>query len=182
GYLLKLARMTIAERLGVHCGEPVSGHSDGEGVLMEKAPTFVTLTEQGRLRGCIGSLEAREPIVESIRRNALNAAFRDPRFPPVRPDELDRITIEVSVLSEPRHLDYEGPGDLLSKLTPGVDGVIISKGYHSATFLPQVWEQLPDKEEFLTHLCMKAGLPGDEWRKGDLDVMTYRVQSLEEED
>ena len=142
--------------------------------------TFVTLTIKGELRGCIGSLEGREPIVDGVRHNAVNAAFHDPRFRPLGRQELDKVTIEVSILSEPQPLAYTDGEDLLGRLRPGTDGVIIRKGYASATFLPQVWEQLPDKEEFLTHLCLKAGLAPDAWRRGDLEVLTYQVQYFEE--
>ena len=141
---------------------------------------FVTLHKKGRLRGCIGYLEAREPVVEAVKDNALNAAFRDPRFSPVMPSELPDLDIEVSVLTEPRPLQYAGVRDLLEKLRPGVDGVIIRKGFSSATFLPQVWEQLPDGREFLGQLCLKAGLPADAWMRGDLEVLTYQVQCFEE--
>ena len=117
-----------------------------------------------------------------MRVNAINAAFRDPRFPPLSRDELNRIKIEVSILTNPRPLEYKDAQDLLAKLRPGIDGVIIKKGFHEATFLPQVWEQLPRKEDFLTHLCLKAGLDGDAWRRGDLEVSTYQVQAFEEEE
>ncbi|HOJ15372.1 MAG TPA: AmmeMemoRadiSam system protein A, partial [Deltaproteobacteria bacterium] len=135
---------------------------------------------KGRLRGCIGTLEARESILEGIRRNAINAAFKDPRFPPLGKDELARVRIEVSVLTEPKPLPYKDPDDLVRKLRPGVDGVIIRKGWATATFLPQVWEQLEDPREFLSHLCLKAGLDAQAWERGGLEVETYQVQCLEE--
>jgi AmmeMemoRadiSam system protein A len=143
--------------------------------------TFVTLKMDDQLRGCIGSLSATAPIVSGVRDNALNAAFHDPRFSPLSKRELDRVQIEVSVLSEPVPLAYTDADDLLSRLRPGIDGVIIKKGLASATFLPQVWEQLPQPEPFLSHLCMKAGLPADGWREGDLTVLVYQVQYFEEE-
>jgi AmmeMemoRadiSam system protein A len=180
--LLGVARHAIAQGLGVQAQVGIDWEAlKRDKALAAKAGTFVTLTEGGELRGCIGSLEARDSILEGVRRNALNAAFRDPRFPPLGRKEFDRIRIEVSVLTEPKPLHYTDPEDLLRKLRPGVDGVILSRGFASATFLPQVWDQLPDREEFLSHLCMKAGLPGDAWRRERLDVMTYQVQSLEEE-
>jgi AmmeMemoRadiSam system protein A len=120
-------------------------------------------------------------LIEGVRQNSINAAFKDPRFPPLSRDEFDRIKIEVSVLTEPVPLEHAGGSDLLEKLQPGLDGVIIRKGGRQATFLPQVWEQLPDKEKFLSHLCLKAGLPGDAWMGGDLEVSTYRVQAFEED-
>jgi AmmeMemoRadiSam system protein A len=142
--------------------------------------TFVTLTIDGRLRGCIGSLSATAPIVTSVRDNTLNAALRDPRFAPLSLPELAQVHIEVSVLSEPAALAYTDADDLLSKLRPGIDGVIVKKGAAGATFLPQVWQQLPRPEAFLDHLCMKAGLAPDQWRRGDLALQVYRVQYFEE--
>ena len=132
------------------------------------------------MRGCIGNLTANEPLSEGVRRNAINAAFHDPRFPPLTDKELDEVDIEVSILTEPQPLDYVDGEDLLTRLRVDVDGVIIRKGHASATFLPQVWEQLPDPEEFLGHLCMKAGLSSDAWRQNKLDVLTYQVQYFEE--
>ncbi len=149
-------------------------------VLNQLCGTFVTLKKNGRLRGCIGSLEGRQPLVEGVRSNALNAAFHDPRFSPLDSRELDRISVEVSVLTEPHSLDYRDVDDLLAKIRPGVDGVTIRKNFSGATFLPQVWEQLPETEEFLSHLCMKAGLPADTWRDGELAVEIYQVQYFEE--
>ena len=119
-------------------------------------------------------------MLEGIRVNAINAAFRDPRFRPLSREEWKNVKIEISILTDPKQLSYFDAGDLLKKLRPDVDGVIIKKGYHQSTFLPQVWEQLPKKEDFLTHLCLKAGLGGDAWNKGDLDVSTYQVQAFEE--
>jgi AmmeMemoRadiSam system protein A len=148
--------------------------------LLEPGGTFVTLTKNGALRGCIGHIVSDEPLIEGVRKNAVNSAFEDPRFPPLRREELDMIRIEVSVLTAPAPLEYLDRRDLLEKLQPGIDGVIIRKGAHQATFLPQVWEQLPDKERFLTHLCLKAGLSADAWRGGDLAVSIYRVQAFEE--
>jgi len=178
-YLLKVARKTIEAALfGEESKESAEEGSSKK--LLERRGTFVTLTMEGRLRGCIGHIIPHETILEGIRINALNAAFRDPRFRPLTREEWKRVKIEISVLTDPRELPYKDAQDLLEKLRPGVDGVIIKKGYHQATFLPQVWEQLPDKKEFLTHLCMKAGLDGDAWKKGDLEVSTYQVQAFEE--
>jgi AmmeMemoRadiSam system protein A len=140
----------------------------------------VTLTINKQLRGCIGNLDAEDSIVDGIERNAVNAAFCDPRFPPLKANELDRVEIEVSILTKPQPLEYRDSNDLLSKLRVNVDGVILQKGSASATFLPQVWEQLPQPESFLSHLCTKAGLPADTWKKGNLDILTYQVQYFEE--
>jgi len=148
--------------------------------LHQSCGTFVTLKKGGRLRGCIGSLVGREPLVEGVRSNVMNAAFHDPRFSPLDGRELDRVSVEVSVLTEPQPLDYRDSDDLIDKLRPGVDGVTIRKNFCGATFLPQVWDQLPEAEEFLSHLCLKAGLPADTWRSGALAVETYQVQYFEE--
>ncbi len=178
--LVKLARQSLLERFGRHAElEDLESRLD-DPVFERRCGTFVTLTIDGNLRGCIGTLEGYEPLKDGVRRNAVNAAFHDPRFAPLSVHELDKVRIEVSVLSEPRPLEYKDADDLLRKLRPGIDGVIISKGRASATFLPQVWQQLPRPEEFLSHLCMKAGLPADQWRKGDLEVKVYRVQYFEE--
>ena len=143
--------------------------------------TFVTLKIKGQLRGCIGNLTPRETVWEGVKSNAINAAFHDPRFPPLTAKEFDQTEIEVSILSEPRPLEFRDGADLIQKLRAHVDGVIIRKGYASATFLPQVWEQLPRPEEFLSHLCMKAGLPSDAWKDPQLEVLTYQVQYFEEQ-
>jgi len=179
--LVALARKSIQEKLGI-LGPPDQKVDQAlqDEAFKARAGTFVTLTIGKELRGCIGSLEARDSITEGVRHNAVNAAFRDPRFPALKRNELDRIHIEVSVLTDPKPLPYSSAEDLLSKLRPGVDGVIIRQGFSAATFLPQVWEQLPDKEDFLEHLCMKAGLPRDAWRKGRPEVETYQVQYFDE--
>jgi AmmeMemoRadiSam system protein A len=136
---------------------------------------------KGDLRGCIGSLMAHRSLMEDVRHNALAAAFEDPRFSPVQVRELSNLVVEVSVLSAPEPLDFDGPDDLIRKLRPNVDGVLIERGWNRATFLPQVWEQIPDPEEFLGHLCRKAGLPANAWRWPDLQVSTYQVEMFEEE-
>ncbi len=149
--------------------------------LLEDGAVFVTLTKSGQLRGCIGSLAAIEPLAEGVRRNAVNAAFHDYRFAPLTAAELPELHIEVSVLSEPQPLTATDADDLVRRLRPGVDGVILQgPNGEQATFLPQVWQQLKRPELFLDHLCRKAGLPGDAWRSGRLRVFTYQVQSFEE--
>jgi len=182
--LVALARRTLAGHYGENFPRDETRQLDARLVdpaLQTKSGTFVTLKIDNQLRGCIGSLAATSPVVDGVRDNALNAALHDPRFPPLKKKELDAVQIEVSVLTEPVELEYTDADDLLAKLKPGVDGVIIKRGYASATFLPQVWEQLPRPESFLSHLCMKAGLPSDQWREGDLTVMVYGVQYFEEE-
>jgi AmmeMemoRadiSam system protein A len=179
-YLLSVARQTIEEALFRNTREP--GEESGfSSKFSDRRGTFVTLTTQGQLRGCIGHIIPQEPLIEGVKINAINAAFRDPRFKPLTREEFGKIQIEVSILTEPKPLAYEDEKDLLVKLRAGIDGLIIKKGGRQATFLPQVWEQLPDKKAFLTHLCMKAGLDADEWKRGELEISTYQVQAFEEE-
>jgi len=180
--LLWLARETIARQLGMAVHEPGADIAarllDQE--LQGKRGTFVTLKEHGELRGCIGSLAAMDSIVEGVKRNALHAAFEDSRFRPVEIKELGAIEVEISILTEPTPLAYTNAEELLRMLRVGVDGVILRKGVQGATFLPQVWEQLPDPRDFLSHLCRKAGLPADAWQSRILEVSTYQVQYFEE--
>jgi AmmeMemoRadiSam system protein A len=177
--LIRLARKTIAVRLGLP-GKLQDRDITTDPALQEKRGTFVTLKIRGQLRGCMGCLTPSETILEGIQRNALNAAFKDPRFPALTAPELEEAEIEISILTSPQELQHDGSNDLLAKLRPNIDGVIISKGLARATFLPQVWEQLPRTEDFLAHLCRKAGLSFDEWQKGEMDVATYQVQYFHE--
>jgi AmmeMemoRadiSam system protein A len=150
--------------------------------LTRDGASFVTLTERerGTLRGCIGSLEARRPLVIDVRENAAAAALHDPRFPAVQPHELDGLKVEISVLSEAQALDYEDAESLIAQLRPGVDGVVIEKDWHRATFLPQVWEKIPDPHQFMAYLCRKANLSSDAYRQPGLDVYIYQVEKFEE--
>ncbi|RPH52759.1 MAG: AmmeMemoRadiSam system protein B [Desulfobacteraceae bacterium] len=181
--LLKLARKTISDELGIKSRQEqiISASEIAEKDLQRKSGTFVTLKIRNQLRGCIGNLAANETIPEGIKRNAINAAFNDFRFSPLTAKEFDKVEIEISILSEPQPLAYKNGEDLINKLRPGIDGVIIRKGHASATFLPQVWEQLKRPEDFLSHLCTKAGLPSDSWKNSKLEVLTYNVQYFEEE-
>ncbi|MGB9774955.1 MAG: AmmeMemoRadiSam system protein A [Anaerolineae bacterium] len=179
-YLLTLARQSIARALEGQDLPEVDLSTLSE-ALRRPGASFVTLTLDGELRGCIGSIEPRRPLARDVQENAIAAAFHDPRFPPLSRRELDRTHIEISVLTVPQPLEYEGPADLLAKLRPEVDGVIIERGWHRATFLPQVWEKLPDPREFMAHLCLKAGLPADDYRRPGLRVYTYQVEKFEEE-
>jgi uncharacterized protein len=146
--------------------------------LQELGASFVTLTIQSVLRGCIGALEAYQPLVLDVVEHAAAAASEDYRFIPVNPSEIQMISIEISVLSKPQRLAYISTDDLVDKLTPGVDGVIIKDGRARATFLPQVWEQLPDKGEFLSHLCSKMGASSNLWKTKNLEVFTYQVEEF----
>jgi len=148
--------------------------------LREQGASFVTLTIHGQLRGCIGALEARQPLATDVREHAIAAALEDPRFPPVREDELSRIQIEVSRLTRPMSLEYKNAADLLSKLRPHVDGVILRDGGRRATFLPQVWEKIPDPAEFMDNLCYKMGVSDNTWRVKHLEVLIYQVEEFHE--
>jgi AmmeMemoRadiSam system protein A len=148
--------------------------------LREPGATFVTLTVGGALRGCVGALEAYQPLAEDVREHAVTAALEDYRFPPVLPQEVGRIEIEISRLTSPIPLEYEKPEDLPELLHPGVDGVVLREGLRRATFLPQVWEKLPDSREFLGHLCMKMGVDANYWRFHKLQVFTYKVEEFRE--
>lgn len=148
--------------------------------LLGVEATFVTLTLKGELRGCIGALEPTKSLVEDVQEHAIAAAINDYRFPPLTVAELDEVKIEISRLTKPEPLCYESADDLLSKLRPGIDGVIMLYGSRRATFLPQVWEKLPDPGEFLDHLCFKMGVPIDLWRKQRVDILIYQVDEFHE--
>ena len=174
--LLGLARGAIARRLSL----PAPAVDAGGAWLAEPAPTFVTLTCAGRLRGCVGSLTAVRPLREDVTANARNAAFHDPRFAPVRADEVDALRIEVSLLGPHQPLPASSREDALARLRPGVDGLVLAWRDRRATFLPQVWGQLPDPDAFLRHLALKAGLPADFW-DADVRLAVYSVTSWEED-
>lgn len=148
--------------------------------LRQPGASFVTLTERGELRGCIGALEPYQPLAEDVREHAAAAALEDWRFPNVAPGELPAIHIEVSRLTTPARLEYEKPEDLLKLLRPGVDGVVLRDGGRRATFLPQVWEKIPDTAAFLGQLCQKMGAPQDLWKRKKLDVLLYQVEEFHE--
>jgi len=173
--LLKLARAEIASKLGRPGA--VSAQSDW---LAEPGATFVTLTRQGELRGCIGTLEAHRPLGVDVRENAVAAAFRDPRFMPLSRAEFDEIRVEVSLLSPTEPLAVDDEAAALAALRPHVDGVVFEYGHYRSTFLPQVWEQLPEPAEFLAHLKRKAGLPVDFWAE-QVKLSRYTVSKWKEE-
>jgi len=172
--LVAIARAAIAEHLDLGA-TPVAI----EAWLRQPSATFVTLHKQGQLRGCIGTLEAYRPLHEDIRHNAIAAAFSDPRFPPVQRHEWPLLEIEVSRLGKPEPLSASDETQAVKMLVPHRDGVILSWAGRRATFLPQVWQQLPDPQRFLTHLKLKAGLPADFWRD-DLALYTYEVEHFRE--
>jgi len=180
-YLLGLARRTLS---CVTTNPALSGFEVNARDLPPKLAgtkaCFVTLRENGELRGCIGHILPQEPLYQAVVDNARNAATRDSRFPPVQPGEAEKIKIEISVLTEPQPLNFNSPEDLLNKLKPNEDGVLLQIGSRGATFLPQVWEQLPDKAEFLNHLAQKAGCAPNDWRGRNVNVSTYHVEAFEE--
>lgn len=173
--LTQLAREAIGERLGFPIQLDVEKLCASFPWLKRLGATFVTLTLDGALRGCIGTLEASRPLLEDLRGNARSAAFKDPRFWPLAADEFERIEVEVSVLSELTPLPVTGLDDACAKLKPNVDGVVLEDGPYRATFLPQVWEELPDPREFLRNLRRKAGLKPDHWSR-NLRLWTYGVE------
>lgn len=174
-YLCAIAKNAIAEELGKEVGKVDRPEDE---ILDEKRGVFVTLEIGGGLRGCIGRIMPVYPLEEAVRRNAVNAAFDDSRFSPVSGNEFDDLDIEISVLTVPQKMEYKDADDLLKKLKLGEDGVVLKKGYHQSTYLPQVWDKIKDKEIFLSSLCMKAGMPPDEWKKGEIEVLTYRVEKF----
>ena len=162
-YMVEIARDAIREafekRPIIDRDRLLNAHPE----LAQKGAAFVTLEKRHSLRGCIGSLIAHRILLDDLIENARAAAFGDPRFPPLTKEEFEdpNLTIEISLLSEPKPLPYSDIADLRSKIKPGRDGVILKLGHNQATYLPQVWEQLPRFEDFFATLCQKAGLPGN---------------------
>lgn len=177
--LLRLARQAISLSVAGMPYAPLDWTTLSPALRQEGA-TFVTLTIAGELRGCIGALEAYQPLAEDVREHAAAAALHDYRFPPVNPDEVELLEIEISRLTPPQPLEYTTPQDLLQKLRPGIDGVILRYAHHRATFLPQVWEKISDPAEFLDHLCAKMGADPQFWRHRKLDVLVYQVEEFHE--
>ena len=177
-FLLQLARQTLEQYLqdGTF---PEVDESELSEHLKEERACFVTLEKDGALRGCIGNLYPEGKLYKAVMENAVNAALKDPRFPPVQYEELSEITIEISVLTVPEKILYEGSEDLLKKIEG--KGVIISAGFRKATYLPQVWEQMPDPEDFISYLCNKAGLSPYYWQEGAMDVYVYSAQVFSED-
>ncbi len=178
-YLLSLARKSIENCLGGTDLPPIDKSSLSP-LLNEMGASFVTLTIKGQLRGCVGALEPYQSLANDVREHAVAAAFEDYRFPPLQAMELKEIEIEISYLTRPKPLIYENPEELLHLLRPQIDGVVLRDGPRRATFLPQVWEKIPDPEEFLEELCMKMGAYPDLWRRKKLDVLTYQVEEFRE--
>lgn len=174
--LVDIARGAIAEAFGGAC-LPVPQ----EKWLEEQGATFVTLTQAGELRGCIGSLQAHRSLAADVHQNALAAAFRDPRFEPLGRHELDMTECEISLLSMAEVMEFSDEHDALAQLRPGMDGIILEYGHHRSTFLPQVWEQLSHPRLFMAHLKRKAGLPDGFWAEG-IRLSRYTVSKWREAD
>lgn len=176
--LLEVARQSI--RHGLEAGSPLPINLiDYPDELIQQRATFVTLKISKQLRGCIGTLEAHRPLVEDISWNAFSAAFKDPRFPPITEPEIGNLDIHLSLLTAPEPIEFDSQQDLLSKIRPSVDGLILQDGKHRGTFLPSVWESLPNPESFLEHLKMKAGLPESYW-SDTIKVYRYTAESVEQ--
>ena len=177
--LLRYARLAIEESTAGKTLTPLR-LEDFPVRLRENGASFVTLMCSDQLRGCVGSLEPTRPLIEDVRLNAVAAAMQDFRFPPVRPEEVPRLSIHVSLLTIPVPLEYAGPDDLVMKLRPGIDGVVLREGFLRATFLPQVWEKIQEPDLFLSLLSQKMGAPANYWRAKKLEVFTYQVEDLHE--
>jgi AmmeMemoRadiSam system protein A len=174
--VLTLARSAIAEKLGLCRLNPVSHAS-----LEQPSATFVTLKQGLQLRGCVGSLQRRRALQEDVRFNAVAAAFRDPRFAPLEVNELPQISLEVSLLSAEERIEVRSEQELIARLRPGIDGLMVEYGCYRATLLPQVWQWLPDPREFLAALKHKAGLPEDFWSSGMI-VSRYQAITWKEQE
>lgn len=172
--LLAIARASISTALG----QPLQASEDAYW-LQEWGASFVTLTQHGQLRGCIGSLQAHRSLLADVKSNAVSAALHDPRFLPLKAPELAQTEIEVSVLSPMQALRFENEQHALDQLQPGTDGIALQYAHHRGTFLPQVWEQLPSKQDFLTQLKRKAGLPPGFWSE-ELNLYRYSVAKYKE--
>lgn len=178
-YLLKLARSALKHTFGTNQKLEVDSNNIQDSLKEERA-TFVTLTKNGNLRGCIGKLIADQELYQDVIDHVYAAAFRDPRFPRLTKAELPEIKIEISILTPPEKFEYKDTPDLTKKLDATKPGIIIKKGWHRATFLPQVWEELDQPENFLSQLCLKAGLSMDVWENEKLDIEAYEVLKFKE--
>jgi uncharacterized protein len=177
--LLRIAKSAILSKLDDFYSFDEKKLLDDYPFLKQDGAAFVTLSHDHQLRGCIGSIVAYRTLLEDIIHNALSAAFRDPRFTPLSQNELDELTLEVSLLSEPEPLEYTDYDDLLRKVVPNVDGLILKHGSFQGTFLPQVWEQLPSAKQFLEHLSVKAGANPSIY-EAHPSIYRYRVEHIED--
>ncbi len=165
-------------RYGLANGTPLKVAAERfEAPLSEPGASFVTLHEHGELRGCIGSLQAFRPLIADVAENAFSAAFHDPRFPALQRQELADLTLDISLLSAPQAMTFSSEQDLLGQLRPHQDGLIVQEGPHRGTFLPSVWESLPEPGRFLQQLKLKAGLAPDHWSE-HMRVWRYTTESF----
>ncbi|MEX0788392.1 MAG: AmmeMemoRadiSam system protein A [Anaerolineales bacterium] len=177
--LLSLARATVVATVQGTLARPLDlGAVPAR--LREPGASFVTLLRSGALRGCLGSLHAERALAEDVRQHSIAVCASDYRFPPVGPDEIQELGVEIAVLGSTRPLVYQNPQELPGRLRPGIDGVLLQAGPRRATFLPKVWERVPSPEEFLGLLCRKAGLDEDLWRRELLEISTYSVEIFQE--
>ncbi len=175
-HMILLARQSIEH--GLKAQRPLSIATEGQpDYLQQPGACFVTLEINDRLRGCIGSLQAHRPLIEDLAENSFAAAFRDPRFSPLSRAEYSQIAVKLSLLTPAEPMEFESEIDLLRQLLPGMDGLILSDGSRRGTFLPSVWEQLPNPPDFLNHLKQKAGLPANYW-SDTLRVERYRTEQF----
>jgi len=177
--LLKLSRQTLEEYFVAGKKLEVDEKKMPKN-LREKRATFVTLFKNGVLRGCIGQILPKFPLYKDVINNSLSAAFSDPRFPQLKYDELKNLKIEISILTVPKRIIYDDVKDLLKKIKPTKYGIILQSGFSQATFLPDVWKQLPKVEDFLTNLSLKAGLTPNAWQNPDCEFFYYRTESFQE--
>ena len=176
--LMAVARRSIEH--GLVTGRPLTVvPSEYHRDLKVVRASFVTLQLHGKLRGCIGHLEAVQPLVVDVAENAFAAAFQDPRFSPLTAQEWPAVDLHLSLLSTPEAMRFEDEADLLRQIQPGVDGLILQDGPNRGTFLPSVWESLPQAADFLSHLKLKAGLPANHW-SGRVEVYRYFTESFGE--
>lgn len=178
--LLRLSRQALIDGVRGKALEPID-FDEIPVLLSQPGATFVTLTIENELRGCIGSLEAKRPLAEDVRVHAVAAALEDYRFPAVNEQEVEKISIEISRLTAPQLIEFRDPEELLSQIRPGVDGVILQKGIRRATFLPQVWDKVPEVEIFLEMLCRKMGAAAECWQEPGVEVFTYQVEKFKEQ-
>lgn len=174
--LLKLAKQSIQNGLLTNKPLPVKVE-DYPPELQKKRATFVTLEINDQLRGCIGMLEAECPLVLDVVKNAFSAAFNDPRFPPLKIFEFEQLQYHISVLQPAEPMQFKSESDLVGQIRPGIDGLILEDGYHRGTFLPSVWESLPDPYDFWIHLKHKASMPSNYW-SDTLRVSRYTTESF----
>lgn len=178
--LLQIARASIANALQIDYRANKNISEDAPW-LQEKGACFITLTQQQQLRGCIGTLEAHRSLLEDVKANARAAAFKDTRFSPLTADEFADTQLEISLLSSMEKIDFSSEAEALAQLQPGIDGLVFEYSYHRSTFLPQVWQQLPDRNDFMAHLKQKAGLSADFW-SDEVKLSRYSVSKWKESD